>query len=72
MVIPANTPDVGVGQEEIAVVLDGEPLKIAFNGKYIADALTILEVEEVEIHFQDDSRSAVLYYPMVRRAIAMC
>lgn len=60
MVISANTPDVGVGQEEIALVLEGEPLKIAFNGRYIADALSILEVEEIEIHFQDDSKSAVL------------
>ena len=60
MAISANTPDVGLGQEEISAVLDGEPLRIAFNGKYIADALTILEAEEVRIDFQDDSKSAVL------------
>ena len=60
LAISANTPDVGLGQEEISAVLDGEPLRIAFNGKYIADALTILEAEEVRIDFQDDSKSAVL------------
>ena len=60
LVLSANTPDVGLGQEEIAVVLDGAPLKIAFNGKYIADALSILDSEEVQLDFQDDTKSAVL------------
>ena len=60
LAISANTPDVGLGQEEISAVLEGEPLRIAFNGRYVADALAILEAEEVRIDFQEDSKSAVL------------
>jgi len=56
--ISAHTPDLGIGSEEINVCLDGEALKIAFNGRYIVDVLSNLDCEEVMIEFQDDSRSA--------------
>lgn len=58
--LTANTPDVGVAEEELAVVFEGEPLKIAFNGKYVAEALNVLDCEEVELDLQDDTRSGVL------------
>jgi DNA polymerase-3 subunit beta len=60
MTLSANTPDVGVAQEEVAVVYEGEPLKIAFNGKYVVDALSVLDCEEVEFDLQDDTRSGVI------------
>lgn len=60
MVLSANTPDVGVATEEVAVVYEGEPLKIAFNGKYVVDALGVLDCEEIEIDLQDDTRSGVI------------
>ena len=60
LMLSANTPDVGVAQEEVAVVYEGEPLKIAFNGKYLAEALQVLDAEEVDLDLQDDSRSSIL------------
>lgn len=58
--ISANTPDLGSGKEEIPVVLEGDELTIAFNGRYIVDGLTVLETEELEFNLQDETRSAVL------------
>ncbi|MFN8613257.1 MAG: hypothetical protein U0931_37310, partial [Vulcanimicrobiota bacterium] len=60
LTLSANTPDVGVAQEEVAVVYEGDPLKIAFNGKYVVDALSVLDCEEVEFDLQDDTRSGVI------------
>ncbi|MBT9586232.1 DNA polymerase III subunit beta [bacterium] len=60
MTLSANTPDVGVATEEVAVVYEGEPLKIAFNGKYVVDALSVLDCEEIELDLQDDTRSGVI------------
>lgn len=58
--LTANTPDVGLAEEEVPLVFDGDPLKVAFNGKYLVDALTVLDCDEVELELQDESRSAVL------------
>lgn len=58
--ISAHTPDLGIGHEEVNIVLEGEPLKIAFNGRYIVDVLSTLDCEEIVLNFQDDSRSAQL------------
>lgn len=58
--LSANTPDVGLANEEVAVVYQGDPMKIAFNGRYLVDALSVLDCEEVELDLQDDSRSAVV------------
>jgi DNA polymerase-3 subunit beta len=59
-VLSANTPDLGLAREELGAVYEGEPLKIAFNGKYLADALSVLDCEEVDLDLQDDARSGVL------------
>ncbi len=58
--ISANTPDLGSGREEIPVVLEGDELTIAFNGRYIVDGLSVLEAEELEFSLQDETRSAIL------------
>jgi DNA polymerase-3 subunit beta len=58
--LTANTPDLGIGQEEISVVLEGDPLTIAFNGRYWIDILAVLDCEEVQLSFQDGSRSGVI------------
>ena len=60
LVLSANTPDLGSAREELPVVLDGEPLTIAFNGKFVGDALAVLDCDEVQLDLQDESRSAVL------------
>lgn len=60
LTLSAYTPDLGSAREEIPALLEGEPLTIAFNGKYILDALTVLDRDEVQLDLQDESHSAVL------------
>ena len=58
--LTANTPDLGVGEEQISIVLEGEPLTIAFNGRYWIDILSVFDCDEVTLSFQDVSRSGVV------------
>lgn len=58
--LSANTPDLGLGAEEIPVIYEGAPLRIAFNGLYMQQVLSVLECDEVQVQLQDDTRSAVL------------
>jgi len=60
LVLSANTPDLGSAREEIPALLEGEPLTIAFNGKYVLDCLAVLDADEVQFDLQDESHSAVL------------
>lgn len=61
LLLSTNTPDMGFATEEMPCVLDGPPLKIAFNGRYVLDSLAVLSCEEVHLDLQDDTRSAVLH-----------
>lgn len=54
-----NQAGVGSASEKLAAVAKGQ-LKIHFNGLFLEEALAALDCEEVEMHFQDDSRSALL------------
>lgn len=60
LVLSANTPDLGLGQEEVPIIYEGADLRIAFNGKYMLDLLSVLDCEEIQMDLQDDTRSAVL------------
>lgn len=59
--ISANTADLGSGQEDIAAAIEGEPLQIAFNGKYLLQALNALDCEEVQFDLQGDETSGILH-----------
>jgi len=50
MVITSNT-ELGTAREEIIVSLEGKDLVIAFNPKYLIDALRSIEEDQVEINF---------------------
>lgn len=60
LTLSAYTPDLGAAREELPALLEGEPLTIAFNGRYLQDALGVLEGEEIVLDLQDETRSAVL------------
>lgn len=50
MVITSNS-QLGKAREEISIILQGEPIQIAFNSKYLIDVFKIMEEEEVEMEF---------------------
>jgi DNA polymerase III subunit beta len=49
MQLMADTPDVGNSKDMVPVHYDGEALQIAFNYKYVLDALKVMDSEEVSM-----------------------
>jgi DNA polymerase-3 subunit beta len=45
--LQSNTPEVGRAQEEIEVAAEGEAIQAAFNARYLMDALSVIEADEV-------------------------
>jgi DNA polymerase III subunit beta len=47
LTISSNTPEVGKAYEEIEVQTEGEAVQVAFNAKFLLDALTNIDTAEV-------------------------
>lgn len=47
--LAANTPDVGDSKDTLEILYDGEPMNIAFNYKYVIDALKVIESDDVRV-----------------------
>ena len=58
--ITANTPEIGSGQESIAIQYTGPEIEVAFNPVYLMDPLKILEGEEVYVELTDSLSPGVL------------
>ena len=58
----ADTPDAGKSEEELAVNYTSEPLTIAFNYKYVLEALKNIDCEEVKIGL-NTGLSATVFKP---------
>ncbi|TXH16069.1 MAG: DNA polymerase III subunit beta [Hyphomicrobiaceae bacterium] len=57
--VSANTPDVGTGTESMALEsMDGDSIRIAFNGGFMTDFLRGVHSDQLEISMQSDDRSA--------------
>jgi DNA polymerase-3 subunit beta len=61
MEISVNTPDVGEGVEEIAVTHEGEGVIIGFNGRYLIEALGVMnEGQKVVLYLKDEVSPGLL------------
>jgi len=60
LAITANSPEVGEAKESIAINYKGKEMAIAFNPKYLIDALTALPNDEVFIELIDELSPGVL------------
>lgn len=47
LIVSANSSSVGGGETEVEVDMEGEPLVVAFNGRYLLDYLSVINEEEV-------------------------
>ena len=47
LTVSSNTPEVGKAQEEVEVRAEGETVPVAFNAKFLLDALTNMDTAEV-------------------------
>lgn len=59
--ISSNTPEVGDSNEEINCTAEGDNLQIAFNFKYILDALKIIEEEEIVFKFTGNLSPGIIH-----------
>jgi len=61
LVISSSSPEIGNVSESLQVLSQsGEDLMIAFNAKYVLDALKALNQDEVSIHFNGANQAFVL------------
>jgi DNA polymerase III subunit beta len=58
--LSSNNPDLGDAREELDVDYAGEPLGIAFNARYLMDALAVVGAKEVQLSFKDPLSPALL------------
>jgi len=54
------TPDLGEGQDEVAIRYDGDPMDIGFNGMYLLEILRYMPTEEIRFTFREPERAATL------------
>lgn len=47
--LAANTPDLGDSKDTFDILYDGEPMNIAFNYKFVLDALKVIESDDVRV-----------------------
>ena len=55
--ISVNTPDVGEGTEEISASYAGDGLSIGFNGRYLTEALNVMNEGDSVVFFLKDEMS---------------
>ena len=60
MEVQAGGADVGYFSEEIMVSYDGEAMDIAFNPRYLLEALNVMKGEEVRLELKDEESAGVL------------
>ncbi len=59
IIISASNPDMGEAKDELSVVYSGEPMSMAFNARYLLDALSAMISEKVTFKL-NEPLSAVL------------
>lgn len=55
-----TNPDMGEATEDIPVEYNGQPIFIGFNARYILDALSVIEGEEVILELQDSLSPCII------------
>jgi DNA polymerase-3 subunit beta len=58
--VQADAQDVGRGSEALAAEIQGEPIQIAFNVRYLLDGLKAMSSEQVTLHCNAPTTPAVL------------
>ncbi len=57
--ISAEAPEVGSGEEVLPIQLTGEDLEIAFNVKYLLEAMKVINTQEVKLQLNGPTQPAV-------------
>jgi DNA polymerase-3 subunit beta len=59
ILLAARSDEKGEGKEEVAMISNNGEIEIAFNGKYVQDALSAIEGPGVRIEMTESTRSAI-------------
>lgn len=59
VLVSARSEDKGEGREEVAAVMKNGDIDVAFNGKYVLDALTALKGDGIRLELTESLRPAV-------------
>ncbi|MBM7872162.1 DNA polymerase-3 subunit beta [Clostridium pascui] len=59
MIITSNS-QLGMVREELNIILQGQPLQIAFNSKYLIDALKIMDEEEISMELSSSVTPCII------------
>lgn len=59
-IIITSNSQLGMVKEEANIILQGQPLQIAFNSKYLMDVLKIMEEEEVLLEFSSSVSPCII------------
>jgi DNA polymerase-3 subunit beta len=58
--LSADAPEFGSGEESVQAVLDGTPIEIAFNVKYLSEGLRAIASTDVQIQLNEPTMPAIL------------
>ncbi len=60
LIVSATSAEVGDSVSELEVKVEGEPLEIAFNARYLLDALGVIDTEQVRLEMRDSASAGVI------------
>lgn len=63
IVVKADSTEAGQAQESLPVELEGEPMTIAFNPRFLIDGLDAVGGEQVTLEFRDELKPAIIRPP---------
>lgn len=59
-IIITSNSQLGMVKEEVNIIMQGQPLQIAFNSKYFLDILKIIEEEEIVMEFSSSVSPCII------------
>jgi DNA polymerase III subunit beta len=69
--ITSQNPDLGEAKDDVPVTYRGAELNVGFNARYLMDALSVLDGEEVQLELGDEHSPGVLHAPDERTSLAV-
>jgi DNA polymerase-3 subunit beta len=58
-----TSPEHGIAVDEVPSAFDAPPMEIGFNGRYLRDALSVLDVDTLEVRLTDGVSPAIITSP---------
>ncbi len=63
LIVKADSSEAGQAEESLPIELEGEPLQIAFNPRFLIDGLDVMGGDQVMLEFRDELKPAVMRPP---------